>query len=59
MFIWLQIIVKFKIVIKFVVNKIYKSLDSVIFGEGYHIRQCIGLVRYFANGEAIESCVVS
>ena len=50
---------KFKIVIKFVVNKIYKSLDSVIFGEGYHIRQCIGLVRYFANGEAIESCVVS
>ena len=45
---------KFKIFIKF-----YKNLDNVIFGEGYDIRECIVLLRYFANGEVIESYVMS
>ena len=36
----------------------YKNLDSVIFGEGYHIREYIVFICYFANGEVIESCGV-
>jgi len=48
--------------VRLIINycEIYKQfLDSVIFGEGYHIRQYIVLLRYFANGEVIESSVVS
>jgi len=30
-----------------------------MFGEGYHIRECIVLLSYLAIGEVIETCAMS